>query len=494
MGEKYKIGDIRNGFPVLPTDRRKKILLLSDDLRLFSGIATVSKNIVNGIIHQYSVVQLGAAIKHPDNNKIFNMNEATTKLTKVPDAQVSIYASQGYGNQNVLRHILHRERPDAILHFTDPRQWWWLYNMEHEIRQHIPIFYYNIWDCPPAPLYNRDFYRSCDLIMNISKQTHALVKKVLENNNEIDLNNDNVKFKDDTIYTAYVPHGIDKEQFFKMHKDHEKIEVAKREIFGDKEFDFVVFWNNRNIRRKMPIDVMLAFKQFVNELPKAKKDKVALIMHTTPRDKNGTDLYAIKDDLLHDVDNVFLHSKKVSVDQLNILYNIVDVTINIASNEGWGLSSTESLMAETMIINNTTGGLQDQCRFEDEKEEWFNPTPNYPSNHYGEYKKHGVWCEPVFPSSISCVGSIPTPYIYDERCSIEDVSKAMRKIYILTPEERDRRGKEGRKWVCSEEAKMSSQQMSESFMKYMNKMLDIWKPKKRFNIYNSNDIVKQVKI
>ena len=68
-----------------------------------------------------------------------------------------------------------------------------------------------------------------------------------------------------------------------MHKEHEKIEVAKRELFGEKEFDFVVFWNNRNIRRKMPVDLMLAFKQFVNKLSKAKKDKVALIMRTEER-------------------------------------------------------------------------------------------------------------------------------------------------------------------------------------------------------------------
>ena len=43
------------------------------------------------------------------------------------------------------------------------------------------------------------------------------------------------------------------------------------------------------------------------------------------------------------------------------LYNIADVTVNMASNEGFGLSGAESLIAGTPIINNVTGGLQDQC-------------------------------------------------------------------------------------------------------------------------------------
>ena len=54
----------------------------------------------------------------------------------------------------VLRDVIRMEKPDAILHFTDPRFWIWLYNMEHEIRQDIPIMYYNIWDDIPDPLYN----------------------------------------------------------------------------------------------------------------------------------------------------------------------------------------------------------------------------------------------------------------------------------------------------------------------------------------------------
>ena len=42
----------------------------------------------------------------------------------------------------------------------------------------------------------------------------------------------------------------------------------------------------------------------------------------------------------------------------------------MSSNEGWGLSLTEAMITGTMIIPNVTGGMQDQCRFENEKGEW----------------------------------------------------------------------------------------------------------------------------
>ena len=37
----YKVGDIRNGYEVLPQNKRKTILLLSDDLRMTSELYTM---------------------------------------------------------------------------------------------------------------------------------------------------------------------------------------------------------------------------------------------------------------------------------------------------------------------------------------------------------------------------------------------------------------------------------------------------------------------
>ena len=48
---------------------RKKILLISDDIRLQSGVATVAREIVVGTSNKYNWVNLAAAINHPDKGK-----------------------------------------------------------------------------------------------------------------------------------------------------------------------------------------------------------------------------------------------------------------------------------------------------------------------------------------------------------------------------------------------------------------------------------------
>ena len=185
--------------------KKKKILLMSDDLRMHSGVATVSRELIFGTVKEYDWVQLGAAINHPEEGKKIDMCNAVVAETRVKDASVFIYAISGYGSPDMLRQIMEIEKPDAILHFTDPRFWIWLYQMEHEIRQNIPIMYYNIWDDLPDPQYNRDYYRSSDLLMAISKQTYGINKRILP------------EYEDWQI--KYVPHGIDSKKFYKIDED-----------------------------------------------------------------------------------------------------------------------------------------------------------------------------------------------------------------------------------------------------------------------------------
>ena len=157
---------------------KKTILLLSDDLRMHSGIATMSREIVLGTLHKYNWIQLGAAINHPEVGKVLDISEDAKRHSGVNDASVLIYPYNGYGDADVLRMLLSRHKVDAILHFTDPRYWVWLYDIEHEIRQNVPIFFYHIWDDLPDPEYNRDYYESCDWIGCISKQTYGITKRV----------------------------------------------------------------------------------------------------------------------------------------------------------------------------------------------------------------------------------------------------------------------------------------------------------------------------
>ena len=81
--------------------KKKKNILLSDDLRMHSGIATQSKEFVMGTMHKYDWVQIGGAVKHPEQGKVINMSEACKEVTGVKDAYLQIYPMSGYGNPNV---------------------------------------------------------------------------------------------------------------------------------------------------------------------------------------------------------------------------------------------------------------------------------------------------------------------------------------------------------------------------------------------------------
>lgn len=465
---------MKDKFRYLPKDERKTILLLSDDLRVHSGVGTMAREIVINSAHHFNWINLGAAVKHHEEGKLLDLSADVNKHAGIEDADVKVIPSTGYGDAMKIRHLIKMFKPDALMLFTDPRYWVWLFEIEREIRSKIPIFYYNIWDDYPSPLYNKSYYDSVDLLMAISKQTKNINELVLDE-----------KAEDKVI--KYVPHGIESTKFFPIteeREDYAEFLNFKKKLFEDKDIEFTVFYNSRNIRRKSPGDVILAYRYFCDRIGKEKAKKCALLMHTSPVDNNGTDLFAVKEALCDpEYVNVYFSGAKLSTEQMNILYNLADVNVLISSNEGWGLSLTESMMAGTMIIPNVTGGMQDQCRFEDENGDWINFSADFPSNHLGKYRKHGEWCRPVFPTNRSLVGSVPTPYIFDDRCNAEDVADAILDVYNLGPEERRRRGLKGREWAMSEESGMSAVKMANNVIEACDEAFEKFTPRPNYEIY-----------
>ena len=85
-------------------------------------------------------------------------------------------------------------------------------------------------------------------------------------------------------------------------------------------------------------------------------------MHTEVKDQNGQDLQLIIEELGLTNGEVLFSQQKVSVEQLALMYNIADCTINIADAEGFGLATFESLSCGIPIIVSKTGGLQEQVQ------------------------------------------------------------------------------------------------------------------------------------
>jgi hypothetical protein len=467
----------------IPQQQRKKILLLSDDIRMQSGIATMAREIVVGTSHRFNWVNLGAGINHPEHGKRLDLSLDTNGHNDIEDSSIIMYPHNGYGSPEVIRQLIDIEKPDAIMFFTDPRYWIWLFQMENEIRRKIPMIYLNIWDDLPAPLYNEPYYESCDALMAISKQTLNINKLVLGP-------------KQEGKVLRYIPHGINPKHFYPIDKtdkeQNDRFTAFKKTIFGEKDYEYVVFYNARNIRRKSTSDLILAYRQFCEKIGEEKAKKCVLLLHTQPVDENGTDLLAVKD-LLCDPElcNVVITDKVYGVQEMNYLYNLADVTALISSNEGWGLSLTESLITGTMIIGNVTGGMQDQMRFEDEEGNWIDFNENFCSNHFGTYKKCGEWAVPVFPSNLSLVGSVPTPYIFDDRCDFREVAQAIEQVYNLPKSIRESKGMKGREWVMSSEAKMTSPHMCENVIETVEETFTTFKPRPSFQFIEVKDIPKK---
>ena len=470
-------------FKYLPKDKRKKILLICDDIRVHSGIATVAKEIVMHTAQHFNWVQIAGAIKHPDKGKIFDLSNEVNKQTGLTDSNIKLYPVDGYGNIELVRQIIRQEKPDALMLITDPRYFMWLFNAEGEIRKNMPIIYLNIWDDYPAPLYNRAFYESCDLLMGISKQTVNINKIVL---------GDKAKGK----IIKYLPHGLNHNIYRPLETTEEinAMEKMKFELFGKDEVDFILFFNSRNIRRKQIPDTMWAFRMFLDNLPKEKADKCRLLLHTELVHEAGTDLPVVKELLFDDKypNAVVFDIKKWSTEELNLLYNMSDCQILLTCNEGWGLTLTEAMLAGNPIIANVTGGMQDQMRFVDEKGKWFTPSPQIPSNNTGKYKKHSEWAFPCYPTSRSIQGSPVTPYIWDDRCKPEDAADRIREVYDLGKEKRKEIGAKAREWCLSEEAGFTAEHQGKRFIEFADELFNIWEPRIAFEVIDTDQDIKKV--
>jgi len=372
-----------------------KILTLSDHPLSPSGVGTQTRYIIEGLLKtgKYQFLSFGGAIKH---------NKYEPQKTEEWGDDWLIWPVDGYGTQDQLRAIIHQQRPDMLWFMTDPRFYGWLWQIENEVRAQMPMVYYHVWDNYPYPTFNKINYSSNDHIACISKVTYDIVKTVAPG-----------------VDVSYIPHAVDTE-IFKSHPDEDIKQFRADKLKGHQD-KFLLFWNNRNARRKQSGSLIFWFNDFLN---KVGRDKATLIMHTDPKDVHGQDLEAIIHELGMSDGEVLFSKEKVDAANLAIVYNMVDCTINISDAEGFGLSTLESMACGTPIIATITGGLQDQLT---DGEDWY-----------------GIGIE---PASKAIIGSQEVPWIYEDRLNGNDVVDALVKMYELGDEGRNALGLKGQAHV-----------------------------------------------
>ena len=360
-------------------------MVLSDHPLSPSGVGTQTKYMIESLLKtgRYEFVCLGGAMQHANYDPV---------RVDPWGENWRIYPVDGYGNHEMIRSFLQKERPDVLWFMTDPRFYGWLWEIENEIRPHLPMVYYHVWDNFPAPSFNGIFYRSTDEVVCISKVTHEILKTVAPD-----------------VSSRYLPHAVNPEFFYLYTEDEEKQRVATlRENLCNGDINKKIFiWNNRNARRKQSGTLIWWFKEFLDEVG---HDKATLVMHTDPQDPHGQDLPHLIRHLGVDQGQVFLSTQKVQPEQLAEMYNMADYTINISDAEGFGLSTLESLSCGTPIIVNMTGGLQEQVT---DGTNWFG--------------------KGIYPASKTVIGSLQVPYIYEDRMSQEDFTNALKWAMDVRP-------------------------------------------------------------
>ncbi len=415
--------------------KKRKILMLSDHALSTSGVGTQSRHLINGLLEKgcWSIRQFGAAMKHTDYNVV--------KLTD----DFIIRPIDGFGNKEILRLALATEKPDVLFIFTDPRFFYWLFEMEDEIHQICPIVYWHVWDNKPFPEFNRSFYESTDLINCHSHHTYLQLK-------------DEYPEK-----TNFVPHTLPPELFYKL--SDEETRKMKSKSLGEQRKDwFTALWVNRNARRKRPADVLWGFKMFLDRLEAEEGHKEAcIIMHTDPLDNEGPNLFSVSE-LLGIENHVVFSTQRVDFNVMNQLHNIADVVLNISYAEGFGLSTLEAMQAGTPIIAGKTGGQTIQVVDSRDGSE------------------NGVALDIKMQT---LVGSQQVPYIFEDYVDVNEVGEALWTIYSKTPAERKELSKKVMEYV---QYQFNYQDMVDKWHNTMLETIDNWEQKyDRWTLEDIND-------
>jgi glycosyltransferase involved in cell wall biosynthesis len=405
-----------------------------------SGVGSQTKYVIEALLKtgRYEFICLGGAMKH---------NDYTPQKVEPWGDSFKIFPVDGYGNHEIIRSILQKERPDALWFMTDPRFYVWLWEIENEIRTNIPMIYYHVWDNFPPPQFNANYYNSNDVIACISKVTHEIVKTVAPE-----------------VESHYIPHAVNENYFHpaKTETEIKNVELLRSKITQGKTKKKIFFWNNRNARRKQSGTLIWWFKEW---LDKVGHDKAMLLMHTDPQDQHGQDLPHIIQRLGLEQGQVLISSQKLPQEELAGLYRAVDYTINISDAEGFGLATLESLSCGTPIIVNMTGGLQEQIT--DGK------------NFFGF---------PIEPCSKTVIGSLQVPYIYEDRISQRDFEKAMTKALKNPVKKYKQMVSQGRRHVLKA---YNFEKFEKSWVELMDKVLSehgSWETRTGYNRWHLMEV------
>lgn len=299
-------------------EKAKKEILVVGDLVTPTGFSRVLHSLIKHWKDDYNITGLGVNYR----------GDPHSLGIPVYPANVTGYADI-YG-LNRLIDMMSQKNFDIIFFLNDA---WVIGTYLNAIKENfkdrkIPniVTYFPVDARDHNPLWYRDF----DIVNRAFTYTNfgkEVVKKAVPN-----------------MEIGIIPHGIDKEIFYK--KYNSRVEPRLKlfgnalDKLGNPEDLFIVLNANRNQPRKKLDITMKGFAEFA----KGKPQSVKLYMHCGIVDSH-IDVGALSE--RYHIDNrlIITSLKKgvqaVSDEKLNDIYNACDVGVNTSMGEGWGLTNIE---------------------------------------------------------------------------------------------------------------------------------------------------------
>lgn len=291
-------------------------ILYCGDCAVQTGFGRVAENILPMLAKEHEVVVLAVNYWGDPHDLPFRLYPAMSG------------GHDPYGSHRIAE-VLQKEKPDMVLAVNDI---WILNNLWERakgLREELGFKWYGYFPVDSYGFFPKVF-ESCHEWDGMGTYTQFGLQEVRKAGCEMPCD--------------VIPHGIDRDSFFKLDK------AECREEFNLDPDLFVVFNGNRNQPRKR-IDITIrGFLKFAEDKPNA-----CLWLHMGSKDQ-GWDILPLFKRMARDfgVDptgKMILTSRQFDVtrclpiDKLNVAYNCADVGVNTCIGEGWGLVNFEHAAA-----------------------------------------------------------------------------------------------------------------------------------------------------
>lgn len=248
---------------------KKRVLFVSESHHLASGFGTYAKQVLPRLAatNKYDLAEFAS---YGDSQKIGTVPWDYYSNSPINDEEAAVFKSHpsnAFGTWKFNRVLLDF-RPDIVLTYRDPWMDEWI--KESPLRKYFHWLWMPTVDSSPQRRKWIETFKSCDAILAYSEFGEKVLNEQSSN----------------TINTIGCASPAIDPDFYKPVEN----KVSHKESYGIPADSFVVGTVMRNQTRKLFIELMKAFRIFLDNAPKDIADKTFLYLHTSYPEKGGWDI------------------------------------------------------------------------------------------------------------------------------------------------------------------------------------------------------------